>query len=82
MISTNTGKVKFFNATKGFGFIVDDDSKTDVFFHISGSLDRVDKDDLVAYDVETGQRGLKCVNVRRIKTDGLKEPKNGTGESK
>jgi CspA family cold shock protein len=80
--ATNTGVVKFYLESKAFGFITDDAEKKDIFVHGTNTLDRIVAGDLVAYDVETGQRGLKCVNVRRIKTDGLKEPKNGTGESK
>jgi CspA family cold shock protein len=65
--STNTGKVKFFNAAKNFGFITDDVSKTDVFVHSTGTLDKIVTDDLVSYDIEVGQRGAKAVNVKRIK---------------
>jgi cold shock protein len=71
--STKTGKVKFFNNSKGFGFIIDDynvDEKNnpkEYFFHISGTLDKVEKDELVAYDLETGNRGLKAINIKRIK---------------
>lgn len=65
--STNTGVVKFFNVSKGFGFITDHETKTDIFFHFSNSLDRVVGGDNVSYDIETGARGLKAVNVKRIK---------------
>ena len=71
--STNTGTVKFFNGVRNYGFIVDhadknpDDSPKEYFFHSSGTLDLVEKEDLVAYDLETGGRGLKAVNVKRIK---------------
>lgn len=73
--STNTGKVKFFNNSKGFGFIVDDEDAKEIFFHVSGTLDRVEKDDLVAFDLETGNRGLKAINVKRIKQSENKEQK-------
>lgn len=62
-----TGKVKFFNAAKNFGFITDDETGTDIFVHSSGTLDRIVTDDLVSYDVEKGERGPKAVNVKRIK---------------
>ena len=66
--STNTGKVKFFSQTKGFGFIVDDiDPTKEYFFHFSNSLDKVVKDDEVAYDLVEGKRGLNAVNVKRVK---------------
>lgn len=64
---TNTGKVKFYNKEKSFGFIVDKESGKDIFVHSSGTLDKIEKDDDVSFNVETGDRGLKCVNVRRVK---------------
>jgi CspA family cold shock protein len=67
MTTTNTGTVKFFNESKNFGFIVDDEGQKEIFFHVSGTLDRVVKDDKVGFDVEKGQRGLKAVNIRRLK---------------
>lgn len=67
--STNTGKVKFFNDSKGYGFIKDDADDKDYFFHFSGTLDKVKKDDLVAFDLEQGEKGLKAVNVKRVKQE-------------
>ncbi len=57
------GKVKFFNESKGYGFITDDETGKDVFVHATGLLDRVKKDDLVEYEVKEGKRGPKAVNV-------------------
>lgn len=66
--STNTGKVKFFNVSKGFGFIVDDiDPTKEYFFHVSNALDNVVKDEEVSYDLVEGKRGLNAVNVKRVK---------------
>ena len=62
-----TGKVKFFVESKGWGYITDDESKKDVFFHKSGTIDRVVTEDLVSYEVEKGEKGLMAVNVKRIK---------------
>lgn len=60
------GTVKFFNETKGFGFIVAEDSK-EYFVHLSGILDGVtlNDNDAVEFDVEEGDRGSKAVNVKR-----------------
>lgn len=60
------GKVKFFDGTKGFGFIVGDDGK-EFFVHQSGLQDGVHlrDEDEVSFDVEEGDRGLKAVNVSK-----------------
>lgn len=62
-----TGRVKFFNEAKGFGFIAGDDGK-DIFVHKSGTLDLIKKDDYVEYLTETGKKGLKAVRVKRVKS--------------
>jgi len=62
----STGKVKFFNESKGFGFIVDDESGEEIFVHISGLIDEVKEDEKVSFDVQDGKRGLNAVNVKLI----------------
>nr|WP_317632023.1 cold-shock protein [uncultured Flavobacterium sp.] len=59
------GTIKFFNETKGFGFITSDNG--DVFVHVSGLVDEVRENDRVTYDVEKGKKGLSAVNVRLVK---------------
>lgn len=61
------GKVKFFNESKGFGFIAGEDGK-EVFVHISGieNGEVLKDDDAVTYEVEDGDRGLKAVNVKKV----------------
>jgi CspA family cold shock protein len=58
------GKVKFFNAMKGFGFIAADDGK-EYFVHQTGLKEGVtlNENDAVEFDVEEGDRGPKAVNV-------------------
>jgi cold shock protein len=60
------GTIKFFNETKGFGFITPSDSKTDIFVHVSGLVDEIRENDLVSYDEERGKKGMNAVNVSRI----------------
>lgn len=58
------GKVKFFNASKGFGFITGDDGK-DYFVHLSGISEgaKLHDNDSVTFDVVEGDRGKKAENV-------------------
>lgn len=58
------GTVKFFNVTKGFGFITPTDGGQDVFVHSSGLIDDVRENDSVTFDVENGKKGVNAVNVR------------------
>ena len=59
----SNGTVKFFNESKGFGFITPDDGGKDVFVHINGLTDSIQEGDKVSYDVEEGRKGLNAVNV-------------------
>jgi cold shock protein len=61
-----TGKVKFFNESKGFGFIVDDESNEEIFVHVTGlGGTTIRENDLVSFEVTEGKRGLNAVNVKR-----------------
>lgn len=59
-----TGVVKFFNESKGFGFIVDDETQKEVFVHVSGLIDKIDQGDNVTFDVTEGRKGPNAVEVR------------------
>jgi len=56
------GTVKFYNETKGFGFISGEDGK-DYFVHQTGLKESINKDEAVTFDVEKGDKGPKAVNV-------------------
>jgi cold shock protein len=58
------GTVKFFNTTKGFGFISSKDSDTDIFVHSTNLIDKIKQNDLVTFDVQKGEKGLTAVKVR------------------
>ncbi|SHG69934.1 cold shock protein (beta-ribbon, CspA family) [Chryseolinea serpens] len=57
------GTVKFFNETKGFGFITPSDSSEDIFVHVSGLVDEIRENDQVQYEEERGRKGMNAVNV-------------------
>jgi CspA family cold shock protein len=61
------GVVKFFNEQKGFGFIVDEESKQEVFVHHSGLIEKVRENDKVEYELMQGKKGPNAVNVKRAK---------------
>lgn len=60
------GTVKFFNESKGFGFITEEGSNTEHFVHISGLIDEIREGDLVEFDLEEGRKGLNAVNVKVV----------------
>jgi CspA family cold shock protein len=62
----NTGTVKFFNETKGFGFIKEDDSNKEHFVHVSGLIDEINEGDQVEFELQEGKKGLNAVNVKVI----------------
>ena len=57
------GTVKFFNETKGFGFITPEDGSKDVFVHANGLTDEIREGDKVSYEVEESPKGLNAINV-------------------
>ncbi len=61
-----TGTVKFFNNTKGFGFIIEDGTGTEHFVHVSGLIDQINENDKVSYDLKEGKRGLNAVDVKKL----------------
>ena len=62
----SNGTVKFFNNSKGFGFITPDDGGKDVFVHQSALTDEIAEGDKVSYDVEESEKGLNAINVKVV----------------
>jgi CspA family cold shock protein len=60
----NKGTVKFFNESKGFGFIIDEESKKEYFVHITGLVDKIKEHDVVEFHLQEGRKGLNAVNVK------------------
>lgn len=59
----NKGTVKFFNDTKGFGFISEEGTNKDYFVHVTGLNEDIREGDAVEFDLEEGKKGLNAVNV-------------------
>jgi len=69
-MSSKTGMVKFFNSTKGFGFITPEGGGKDVFVHISAveraGLRTLNEGQRVSFDTEQDARGAKAINLRAM----------------
>jgi cold shock protein len=61
-----TGKVKFFNERKGFGFIIDDATNADVFVHVSGLIDKIREEDQVTFEITEDKKGKSATNVKKV----------------
>jgi CspA family cold shock protein len=69
-MSTLKGKVKWFNGTKGFGFIEREDKEKDVFVHVSAvrdaGLDYINEGDEISFEVEDGPKGPNATKLQKI----------------
>jgi cold shock CspA family protein len=60
------GKVSFFDTSKGFGFIIDNENNEKYFTHVSGLIDQISENDKVSFELEKGMRGMNAVKVTKI----------------
>ena len=60
------GKVSFFDSSKGFGFILENDTQEKYFVHVSGVLEEIQENDKVAFELEKGLKGMNAVRVKKI----------------
>lgn len=58
------GTVKFFNQTKGFGFVREEESEQEYFVHVTGLIDEVRENDKITFELKEGKKGMNAVNVR------------------
>ena len=60
----NKGIVKFFNDSKGYGFIKDEETSKEYFVHVTGIIDEIKENDEVTYELQEGRKGLNAINVK------------------
>lgn len=64
-----TGKVTFFNDSKGYGFIKDQESQESIFVHVKGLIDTIEENDKVTFETERTPKGLSAIEVRLVKKE-------------
>ncbi len=62
-----SGRVEFFDDSKGFGFIRETESQEKYFVHASGLLEKIAEGDIVTFDLERGMKGMNAVRVQKLK---------------
>ena len=62
-----TGKVSYFDHSKGFGFIIDSENNEKYFCHVTGLIDEISENDKVSFELEKGMKGMNAVKVTLVK---------------
>lgn len=69
MSTKKTGTVKFYNEKSGYGFIIDNETKKEIFVHATGLVNKADglrENEEVSFDTQEGKKGINAVNVELI----------------
>lgn len=61
-----TGRIEFFNDSKGFGFIKEHETQEKYFVHVKGLLEEVKENDIVTFELERGMKGMNAVRVKKV----------------
>ncbi|PZP42966.1 MAG: cold-shock protein [Pseudopedobacter saltans] len=62
----NKGVVKYFNVDKGYGFISDQTTRKDIFFHLNSLVHQVNANDRVTYEIVKGKKGPEAANITKL----------------
>ncbi|TAF74388.1 MAG: cold shock domain-containing protein [Bacteroidetes bacterium] len=62
----STGIIKFFNETKGYGFVKEDEGQKEYFVHATGLIDKIKQNDKVTFELKEGKKGVNAVNVKKV----------------
>ena len=60
------GSVKFYSSSKGFGFLIEEQTKKEYFMHVTNMLDEVNENDEVTFDLIDGKKGPCAANVQLV----------------
>jgi cold shock CspA family protein len=66
VIAEKKGRVEFYNDSKGFGFIKEENTQVKYFVHARGLLQDIAEGDIVTFELERGMKGMNCVKVKKI----------------
>ncbi|MEI6679119.1 MAG: cold shock domain-containing protein [Mariniphaga sp.] len=65
-ITVRTGRIEFFNDSKGYGFIKENDTQEKFFVHVNGLLQEVKEGDVVTFELERGLKGMNAIEVKKV----------------